>query len=68
MLGSIFSSGCSSGCARVTYEDITPSTKCNYTYMLIQLKSIEGMGAFEIREWVEKCFEDLDKIKQDTRK
>lgn len=51
------------GCARVQYKDSTPSVKCNFMIMLIKLKSIKGMGPFEVGGYLDKCFEDLDKIK-----
>lgn len=52
------------GCARVSYKDSTPSAKCNFMIMLIKLKSIKGNESFEVGKYLDKCFDDLDKIKE----
>lgn len=60
--GGILLSGLA-GCARVSYKKHTPSTICNVMIMMLQLKSIKGMSAFEVGR-LEKCYEDLEKIEK----
>jgi hypothetical protein len=51
------------GCS-VTYKKYTGVTKCDFAIMLAKIKSQKGNNAFEIGRYVDKCYEELDRIKK----
>lgn len=54
------------GCAMVKYKENTPTVECNFAAMLIRLKSVKGNEAFEITTSLNKCYESLKEIDQNS--
>jgi hypothetical protein len=62
MLLTMFLTGCA-----VTFKKHTGIIKCDIAIMMAKLKSQKGNSAFEIGKYLDKCYEELERIEREKR-